>query len=229
MNRLHSIKNRFRRRRLTLVAGGAMVFIGLAAVALGCGWQTDVESSVRFRSYWDDTSDLRLLPPMVKSFVIDKKCEIQEEGYEEAEAYAEEVKAREKKLWKDAEEASSSGDLTAARKLLRRYLDETEHPRETVRAHGPLNSYYDSIEIEGRQERRNSAQDRLDAMLALDRGSPPAAVRQYLIARDAYDSEVSRGKIENLFGKIESAGRVTPALNAVPADKNLTTLIFLRL
>ena len=61
---------------------------GLAVTALACGWRIDVDSSVRFRPYYDQSSDLRLLPPMPKSLVLERECEIgDDEGYDEARDY----------------------------------------------------------------------------------------------------------------------------------------------
>src|SRR6185503_3940097 len=190
-----SVTDNIRKRRATLAVTSLIVLTGLAVAALACEWRDEVENSVRFRSYFDSTSDFRLLPPMPKSFVLDDGDKVRSEAYSEARDRSEQLIGRLKKLYQDAEEAIALGDLKTARTLLRRYLDSTEHPQETVRARGPYGSYYEAVRLDDRQERRNSAQDRLDAMRGLDAGSRPEAVGKYLGARDAYDAEVSREKI----------------------------------
>lgn len=146
-----------------------------AGLALGCGW-SGFENSVRF-GYGEtdlERSRLPILPPDVRG--AKKAAEP-----EEAERVTSKQRSAEiDKLWGDACEATTAGDLSKARRLLNDYVERT--PAGSVCR---SDAWYEPSEC---QARRNSAFDRLDALAALDRGSTPAHVSAYLEARGAYDA-----------------------------------------
>jgi outer membrane protein assembly factor BamD (BamD/ComL family) len=80
-------------------------------------------------------------------------------------------------LWDSVLDAESQGDFTTLRARLGAYLRVSAVP-----TWGPYDEPRDL------QARRNSALDQLDALSALDRGSPPDAVRAYLTARLGYET-----------------------------------------
>jgi len=71
-------------------------------------------------------------------------------------------------LWERAEAAEKDGNLRLDRDLLNEYLKRTEVSRDLW--------FYPT----GRQQRRNSAIDRLDALSALDRGSNASKVKSQM-------------------------------------------------
>jgi outer membrane protein assembly factor BamD (BamD/ComL family) len=172
--------------------------------ALACGWVPGVGSrSVRFNSSVETARDFGLLPPIPKSLILDREHKNSHEDYGVYE-YRVELIDQVNKLWQEAKESRDRGDLVGFRKLLRKYLDRSAAPRETIRAGNGLDSYYVPVKLEDRQQRRNSAVDQLDAMSALSKGSPSATVRQYLSARDAYDAGRS---VEEMSESMDAATR----------------------
>ncbi|HLG16455.1 MAG TPA: hypothetical protein VJH03_18410 [Blastocatellia bacterium] len=181
-----SIRGKFFR----LLTRAVLWSAGIAATGLACGWLGGAgERSVRFNWYAKSGRDFALLPPLSKSFVIETPRVNRIGDYGDIWDRAKQLLDEIGKLWDDALEAEERGDLNAARNLLSKYLERTEPPRQTLRVNGDLYSHYEPLDIKDRRERRNSAQDQLDAMGNLVRGARPAAVSQYLQARGAYDSD----------------------------------------
>lgn len=125
-------------------------------------------------------------------------------GDAEADARREEQFAAEApRHWQSAEDALARGDLEQTRAALRLYVER------------------------GAGWRVESAVDQLDALSALDRGSPAAHVRAYLDARRAYDrladpeEESEDDAREESDGAAKSADALARALDAVPRDANL--------
>src|SRR4051812_19134678 len=150
--------------------------IAAVATAIGCGWP-GTSHSVRFNAYQTERQMGRLPPlPTMANGMNEARASwnIAEDAVADDSAYidpAKEVDA----LWDRAEAAEKDGNLSLDRELLRDYLVRTEPARDGW------------IGYTNRQERRNSARDRLDAMMALDHGSSAVAVKAYLVARHLYD------------------------------------------
>jgi TolA-binding protein len=136
--------------------------LAAASVVMGCGWD-GFERSVRFNLYATDRDRQRLPPLPFKLRGDEAKSARKVEGddYRAEEREKEEADA----LWSKAVGAVEHGELEGARALLEEY-----------EARG--------VDV----ERRNSAADQLDALSALERGSPAEHVRAYLDARRAYDN-----------------------------------------
>jgi TolA-binding protein len=100
-------------------------------------------------------------------------------------------------LWDRAEAVEKVGNLRLDRELLSDYLKRTRPARTGWTGYT------------SRQERRNSARDRLDAITALDHGSSAFAVKAYLDARRLHDADKP------------VAEDVKHALDLVPADLSL--------
>ena len=137
-----------------------------AGAAWGCGWE-GFENSVRFS--FNSEGWRTSLPPLPRD---SGGVESVDGGlsYEQREAEID-------RLWEDVGRAAASGELEKARTLLELYLKRTAGPV----CDGDWDSPAEC------RERRNSAQDRLDALSALGRGSRAEDVRAYLEARTAYD------------------------------------------
>jgi TolA-binding protein len=135
-----------------------------AGVAWGCGWDGFAQS-VRFNLYKNDY-DRQRLPPLPFKLRGDDAGGV-ERKLDDGDNYlsSEQARAETKALWKQAGEATERGELERARALFKEYA---EHGDDT--------------------ERMNSAADQLDALAALDKGSPAEHVRAYLEARRAYDT-----------------------------------------
>lgn len=152
-----------------------------AATVLGCGWMR-TSPSVRFNG-WTTEREMGRLPPMPatrsdtaqESDGLDAGAHRDVDGdekYERSQQRATETN----KVWDEAGEATARGDLDATRQLLRAYLRRTSSVRD------------DWYSPDGRQARRNSAADQLDALDALDTGANVSSVSAYLAARRAYDA-----------------------------------------
>ncbi len=172
----------------------------VAATAIGCGW-FGTSHSVRFNEYQTEREMGRLppLPTMANGlndarayWDLDDSAE-GEDSYALGEKRTKEVDA----LWERAEKAEQDGNLRLDRDLLDEYLKRTYTSRDIW--YEPTN----------RQQRRNSAFDRLDALGALDRGTSAAKLQAYLNARRAHDSD------KPLADEIEQA------LNPIESDTNL--------
>ena len=175
-----------RTRALRLTIGILACIAAALAAALkvsGCGWGYYTDHSVRFNGYRKATEFARLprLPDFSrrnqnKLFSWGEVDTDEEERYEERELRTKTIDA----LWDTAAEIDGNGDLVEERKKLREYLDLTQGHREEEWG-GPKDL----------QARRNSAFDKLDALTALDKGTPRHVVSAYLRARSAYDEKLS--------------------------------------
>lgn len=146
------------------------VLAGCAGVALGCGWG-GFDNSIRF-GYGATDLDRMRLPPLPTDPRGAKKKDDDEEGVSAVQRAGEADK-----LWDEADEAAGAGELQKAASLLRSYLARTDAFARDTEGEEPTNF----------RERRASALDRLDALGALERGSPAQAVRSYLAARSRFD------------------------------------------
>src|SRR6267142_4424963 len=135
----------------------------VTATAIGCAWM-GTSHSVRFNDYQTEREMGRLPPlPTLANGMNDARAYWENEDvgqrpdddYTVGEKRTREVDA----LWERAEAAEKEGNLRLDRDLLNEYLKRTEISRDLW--------FYPA----GRQQRRNSAVDRLDALSALDRGS----------------------------------------------------------
>ena len=155
-----------------------LAMITVAAIALGCGWNLFSEHSVRF-NYHNDEREFYRLPPLPD--LIDPKTgqwKLIYDDYvwesEEAEEVAKNASAQQvEELWQQAEAAEQQGTLATAQASLRSFLAATAKENATD---------------ELRQKQINSAQDRLDAMTALQQGARERDVRDYLSLRHEFDN-----------------------------------------
>lgn len=138
--------------------------------------------SVRFNAYQSEREMGRLppLPTMADglnearaNWDADDDTGESGDSYTLAEKRSKDIDA----LWDRAETAEKDGNLRLARGLFSDYLKRTESPREVW------------ISSTARQQRRNSAIDRLDALSALNRGADESKLKAYLNARHAHDAE----------------------------------------
>jgi len=175
-----------------------LFLIAAVATAIGCGWP-GTSHSVRFNGYQTEREMGRLPPlPTMANGLNEGRAywDFNEEpgpGDDSQQDPAKEVDA----LWDRAEAAEKDGNLRLDRELLNDYLKRTDAAREGWKGYA------------SRQERRNSATDRLDAMTALDHGSSTSVVMAYLNARRLHD--VDKPVTEE----------VTHALELIPMDLNL--------
>jgi outer membrane protein assembly factor BamD (BamD/ComL family) len=148
---------------------GLLLLAASAGVAWGCGWG-GFENSVRF-GFNSERTRVRL-PPLPADPEGSRKTADEDGDGLTSKQRAAEVDA----LWDSARASVAAGDLGRARRLLGSYVGRTAGA-DCGEWNGPADC----------RARRNSALDRLDALAALDRGSPTADVRSYLEARTAYD------------------------------------------
>jgi TolA-binding protein len=197
------------------------------ATVIGCGWG-GTEESLRFNSYQTEREMGRLPPlPTLSNGKTDARKNWGRDGGDAPDDEIDSKRVEEiDALWDKAEAAEQSGDLQLTRTLLRDYLARTIIGRD---------AYWFGATM--RQERRNSAIDRLDAMTALDDGARLQAVRAYLAARRAYDNpqadvnaaanQSNAGTVEKpdaaeKTGADEGGGQTLErALAAVPTDAGL--------
>lgn len=187
--------------RSQTVARVLLCIAGAVGAAIGCGWN-GTSHSVRFNAYQGEREMGRLPPlPTLANGTNDRRVSWEDEdpegrgedNYTVAEKRTKEVD----ELWERAELAERDGNLQLDRELLNEYLRRTEIRRNVW------------FEPTGRQQRRNSATDRLNALGALDRGSKAPRVVAYLHARHLYDADKP------------VAEEIKKALELVPSDDNL--------
>ena len=175
---------RDKRKNLRMTIGllaGIAAALAAALKVSGCGWGYYTDHSVRFNGYRNATEFARLprLPDFSRLnqnrlFSWDEDVGYVEENYVERERRKDEIDA----LWDSAEEFQGNGDLVEERKKLGEYINVTNGLSQ-VDWGGPKDL----------QARRNSAFDKLDALTALDQGSPRQVVAAYLRARSFYDEK----------------------------------------
>src|SRR6266852_4321865 len=172
--------------------------IAAVATAIGCAWP-GTSHSVRFNAYQTEREMGRLPPlPTMANGMNEARAywDIDEEPVEDDSVYVDHAKEVDG-LWDRAEAAEKDENLRLDRELLSDYLKRTEPAREGWTGYT------------SRQERRNSARDRLDAMTALDHGSSAFTEKAYLNARRLHDADKP------------VAEDVKHALDLVPTDLNL--------
>jgi TolA-binding protein len=177
-----------------LVCGGSVT-----ATAIGCGW-FGTSHSVRFNEYQTEREMGRLPPlPTMANGLNERRAYWDNENGEGEDDYAGTEKRTKEvdALWERAEKAEQDGNLRLDRDLLREYVERTGIDRDVW------------FNPSGRQQRRNSAFDRLDALSALDHGSSASRVQAYLDARRAHDAAKP------------VAEEIEHALKAIESDANL--------
>lgn len=177
-------------RSMQLLITIVLLLIAAVATAIGCGWP-GTSHSVRFNGYQTEREMGRLPPlPTMSNGLNEARAywDFNEEPEPDDSPYedpAKEVDA----LWDRADAAEKDGNLRLDRELLGEYLKRTDAAREG------------GTGFTSRQERRNSASDRLDAMTALDHGSSASVVKAYLNARHLHD--VDKPVTEDITHTIE--------------------------
>lgn len=181
------MKNAIRRTALSCTRLTARITVrtcllvsALAASALGCAW-IGTSHSVRFNGYQTERQMERLPPlPTLSNGMNEfrRYWGMEDFGQEADDDYSigERLTEAADELWERADAAEKMGDLRLEQKLLREYLARTDIAR---------NAWFSPT---NRQERRNSAFDKLDALKALDRHSTLARVQAYLNARRGHDA-----------------------------------------
>jgi TolA-binding protein len=186
--------------RTKLIATIALSMIGAAATAIGCAWE-GTSHSVRFNDFQNEREMGRLPPLPTMANGMNEGRRSWDWGDEpvddDDDPTVEDESHKVVDLWEQAEVAEKDGNLRVDRDLLTEYLKRTKIARD------------DWSDPAGRQAKRNSAWDRLDALTALDHGSNANAVKAYLDARRLHDSDKP------------AFDDVTHALDAVPTDQNL--------
>lgn len=209
--RLNALRLRFalarrarRLRRLSIASRVALGVVAATATVIGCGWSGPSES-VRFSGYgMSDERSYDRLPPLSLKTEPPKRIDYGSDDYINADGAERRRETELDALWgKAVGRGATRAELEQARRELRDFLRASELERDGSWLQGSLST----------QEKRNTAIDLLDALAALDRGTPPESVHAYLTARRVYD-EASPDKA-SLNEKLERA------LKAVPPDKNL--------
>jgi outer membrane protein assembly factor BamD (BamD/ComL family) len=170
---------------ITFLFGAACIVTPVAATVLACGWP-GTDHSVRFNDYRSEKEFGRLPPLPRYTDDEERKSRLPEDqyDYERAEKDRKQIEA----LWSEALSADERGDFLTERKALLDYLERTKSLG--FRWNGGQDV----------QRLRNSAIDMLDAITALDQGSPAEAVQAYLDARSAYDFNGTIGVLTHLNG-----------------------------
>lgn len=169
-----------------------------AATVIGCGWDGSFTDSVRFSSR--TPREFGRLPPLPSEIDSAAANEVRapSESFIYDDTYyarAEQRRADTDSLWNIATAAEERGELNDLRVSLNEFLARTNIARDmSLRI-----STHDSV---ASQANRNSARDRLDALTALDAGSPAARVRAYLAARRMYDAGLSADEIRRALADI---------------------------
>lgn len=176
--------------RLSLTARISLILGLVAATALGCGWSA-IEHSVRFNDLRRE-KEFGRLPPLPAHISEGRTSpdfygDWSEGEYDRVSGYLDKTL----ELWNQARGAISENDLWTLRKSLRQVIERTTY----ARSHGWTSP-------DEWQTERNSATDMLDALEALDHGSPLSAVQAYIAARSDYDA----GKpVEEIRQKLDEA------------------------
>lgn len=165
----------------------ALLFIAaLAATALGCVWVGSFDS-VRFndsRNY----REMGRLPPLPirpeETNSLGPPGDDGEEVYTRGEKHSQAVD----ELWKSAADFEKDGKITEALNKLLEYLKHTDNTNDI---------WFNPTD---REQRRNGAFDKLDALTALNQGSPRSHVQAYLIARTLHDEDKPREEVEQALG-----------------------------
>jgi TolA-binding protein len=158
-------------RPTSLAARLAIVTALAAAVGWGCGWSPP-ENSARFSGYTERF--LSRLPKYPTYGSSGLEMPHGEYGWEETEKREKEIAA----LWDSVGSFEQTAQWDKLRQTLNQYLQKT--------APSLTDQYVDVTDC---QARRNSAQDRLDALTALAQGASNGQMQSYLMARDAFEDD----------------------------------------
>ncbi len=179
MNNKSIIKERFlafvraQQLRTQPAIFSVLATVAVAVVAVGCGWSSFSEHSVRFNPH-DDEREFYRLPPLPD--LLDPKTgqwKLIYDAYEETQpAAATNPLPQPEDFWQQAETAEQQNALAKAQTSLRAFLDAAAKENGTE---------------ELRQKQINSAQDRLAAMTALGQGARERDVQSYLLLRREFD------------------------------------------
>src|SRR6185503_3403193 len=154
----------------------ALLFIAaFAATAVGCVW-LGTPDSVRFSDYLDYNKMGRLPPlPTLADATTQLDDESANENYMVGERHSRAVDG----VWESAKAFEKDGKITEELDRLLEYLKQTHTSRNLW------------LNPDDREHRRNAAIDKLDALTALNQGSPLAHVQAYLIARTLHDQKAT--------------------------------------
>jgi TolA-binding protein len=175
------MKYKFHNRSFRSFAPVLLFIAALAATALGCVW-VGTPDSVRFNDTYnyDDMGRLPPLPTLAEGLT--------NENYELGEKHSREVDS----IWESAAAFEKDGKITEQLNRLLEYLKRTNVAR---------NLWFDPAD---RDHRRNAGIDKIDALSALNQGSPPSRVQVYLTARTLLDQEKPWEEIEKTLGPAAS-------------------------
>ena len=153
-----------------------LLFIAaVTATALGCVWFGTSES-VRFHGYQTEREMGRLPPLPTLANGSNTLRATWDDGPDEYTVAERQSRAVDE-FWERAESFEKYGQSAQQSEALIEYLRATSVARDL---------WFDPKD---REYRRNAAVDKLDALTALDRGSPPLHVQAYLLARTLQDEE----------------------------------------
>jgi TolA-binding protein len=166
-----------------------VVIILLASIvtALSCGWSYVTDHSVRFNSYRTGRG-FYTLRPLPIAYDSEKKKDLTVNDLsccddftdQDDTSTTDQKLAESNQTWDDARAAIDDTKLDKAAELLKKFLAQTIY-----RSAG-----YDTADAETtRLQRRSTAYDILDAMMAQRQGSKENSVKDYLLARYAYDAQ----------------------------------------
>ncbi|MGH9944319.1 MAG: hypothetical protein ACRD9R_18385, partial [Pyrinomonadaceae bacterium] len=216
---------RFTRRGISLKLAALFAVCAAAGgtTAIGCGWFGPTDS-VRFAGY-DDPERIYSRLPALNSDDLDSDAESDDAGEAVGSGVAEELSDKElDALWRKATALTAAPEeLEQSRRELQDYLNHDRH------------SYWSALPLSP-QQKRNTAIDLLDALGALDAGSPGEAVQAYMKARQAYDSWLAAADAYTQFvpygqpkaaaltdeDKAKLADEARHSLAELPPDQNLT-------
>ena len=187
---------RFHHHRLRSLTRALLFIAALAATALGCVW-VGTSDSVRFNDSYN-YSEMGRLPP------LPSLADQTNDNYELGEKHSREVDG----IWESAAVFEKDGKVTEQLNRLLEYLKRTGSAR---------NRWFDPAD---REHRRNAGIDKIDALSALNQGSPPARVQAYLTARSLHDRDKPWEEIEKALG---------PAVSDINLQDNVAYLKAARL
>ena len=161
----------------------ALLFIAaLAATALGCVW-VGTSDSVRFNDSlsYREMGRLPPLPLMQQEAPLNDDYELSEKRAREAD-----------EIWESAGKLEQEGKITEERNRLLEYLKRTGNTPDLW-----------SYPVDP-SRRRNGAFDKLDALTALNQGSPLSHVQAYFAARTLHDQNKPAEELEKVLGPAAS-------------------------
>src|SRR6185295_9353548 len=184
---------KFHHRSFRSLTRALLFIIALAATGLGCVW-LGTPASVRFNDYLD-YNKMGRLPPLptladatntLRAAWGDEESAI--DNYTLSEKQSRDVDG----LWASAMAFEKEGNVAGEQTQLREYLKRTSI------------AHYAWLNPDDREHRRNVAIDKLDALNALNQGSPRAHVQAYLAARTLHDQKATWEEVEKALGPAAS-------------------------